>query len=50
VKLLTILLISVVLVGCQSAPPPPPEPKGEKSEVNPPIVFLIDLYQKQDGE
>ncbi len=46
-----ILLIAVLpllaLSACSNTPPPPPEPEGDKINVNPPIVFLIDLYQKE---
>ncbi|MBS0044840.1 hypothetical protein KFE26_21470 [Shewanella sp. M16] len=47
ITLSIILLLS--LASCQSAPPPPPEPEGDKTSVNPPIVYLIDLYQKGES-
>lgn len=45
--MITLVITTSFLFGCQSAPPKPPEPIGEKSSVNPSTVYLIDLYKKE---
>ncbi len=47
-KTLLGLIAALALTACSNTPPPPPEPEGDEANVNPPIVFLIDLYTDEN--
>ena len=42
-KILTLLLSSLLFVGCAAAPPGPVQPKGKESPVNPVSITIEDL-------
>ncbi|WP_299496358.1 hypothetical protein [uncultured Shewanella sp.] len=43
---LLFFVAAIVLSACSSIPKPV-EPEGDKSNVNPPVVYLIELYKKE---
>ncbi|WP_261887514.1 hypothetical protein [Vibrio aerogenes] len=48
-KLKALLLLSILLGGCASSPPPAPEPKGKVTPVNPKVVYLNQLYTRPEA-